>query len=62
MEYIKNDGHPEHITMLMKYLYEGQEVTVQTHYGETEWFKVNKGIRQGCILSPSCLTYMVNKL
>ena len=44
-------GISEHITILIKNLNEGQEVMVWTHYGETEWFKVNKGVRQGCILS-----------
>ena len=43
---------PEHITILIKSLYEGQEAKVRTHYGEPEWFKVNKGVRQGCTLSP----------
>ena len=45
-------GIPENITIRIKNLYEGQEAMVRTHYEETVWFKVNKGVRQGCILSP----------
>ena len=45
-------GIPEHITILKKNLYEGQEAMTRTQYGVTEWFKVNKGVRQRCILSP----------
>ena len=40
----------EHITILIKNLYEGQEARVRTHYWETEWFKVNKGVRTITIL------------
>ena len=43
---------PEHITVLIKNLHEGQEAVVRTQYGETEQFKANKGVRQECILSP----------
>jgi hypothetical protein len=39
-------GIPEYITFLIKNLYEGQEAMIRTHYGETECFKVNKGVRQ----------------
>ena len=45
---------PDHLTCLLINLYAGQEVTVQTGYGTTDWFQVEKGVRQGCILSP-CL-------
>ena len=40
-------GIPEHITILIMIIYKGHEATVHTHYGETEWFKVNKRVRQG---------------
>ena len=47
-------GVPDHLTCLMRNLYEGQEATVRTLYGTTDWFKIGKGIQQGCILS-ACL-------
>ena len=45
---------PDHLTCLLKNLYAGQEATVRTGHGTTDWFQIGKGIRQGCILSP-CL-------
>ena len=45
---------PDHLTCLLRNMYAGQEATVQTGYGTTDWFQVEKGVRQGCILSP-CL-------
>ena len=47
-------GIPDHLTCLLRNLYAGQEVTVRTGHGTTDWFQIGKGIRQGCILSP-CL-------
>ena len=47
-------GLPDHLTFLLRNLYAGQEATVRTGHGTTDWFKIGKGIRQGCILSP-CL-------
>ena len=47
-------GIPEHITCLLRNLYAGQESTVRTGHGTTDWFQIGKGVRQGCILSP-CL-------
>ena len=47
-------GIPEHLTCLLRNLYEGQEATVRTGHGTTDWFQIGKGVRQGCILSP-CL-------
>ena len=45
---------PDHLTCLMRNLYAGQEATVRTGHGTTDWFQIGKGVRQGCILSP-CL-------
>ena len=47
-------GIPDHLTSLLRNLYEGQEETVRTGHGTTDWFQRGKGVRQGCILSP-CL-------
>ena len=47
-------GIPDHLTCLLRKLYAGQETTVKTGHGTTDWFKIGKGVRRGCILSP-CL-------
>ena len=47
-------GIPDHLTCLLRNLYAGQEATVRTGHGTTDWFQIRKGARQGCILSP-CL-------
>ena len=47
-------GIPDHLTCLLRNLYAGQEATVRTGQGPTDWFQIGKGVRQGCILSP-CL-------
>ena len=47
-------GIPDHLTCLLRNLYAGQEVTIRTGYGTTDWFQIGKGVCQGCILSP-CL-------
>ena len=51
---LKEMGMPDHLTCLLRNLYASQEATVRTGHGTTDWFKIGKGIRQGCILSP-CL-------
>ena len=51
---LKEMGIPDHLTCLLRNLYAGQEATVRTGHGTTDWFKIGKGVRQGCILSP-CL-------
>ena len=51
---LKEMGILEHLTCLLRNLYAGQEATVRTGHGTTDWFQIGKGIRQGCILSP-CL-------
>ena len=45
-------GIPEHLTCLLRNLYAGQEATVRTGHGTTDWFQIGKGVRQGYILSP----------
>ena len=47
-------GIPDHLTCLLRNLYAGQEATVRTGHGTTDWFQIGTGVRQGCILSP-CL-------
>ena len=47
-------GTSDHLTSLLRNLYAGQEATVRTEHGTTDWFQIGKGVRQGCILSP-CL-------
>ena len=47
-------GIPDHLTCLLRNLYAGQEATVRTRHGTTDWFQIAKGVRQSCILSP-CL-------
>ena len=47
-------GIPDHLTCLLRNLYAGQEATVRTGHGTTDWFQIGKAVRQGCILS-SCL-------
>ena len=45
-------GIPDHLTCLLRNLYGGQEATVRTGHGTTDWFQIGKGVHQGCILSP----------
>ena len=47
-------GIPDHLTCLLRNLYAGQEATVRTGHGTTDWFQIGKGVCQGCIISP-CL-------
>ena len=51
---LKKMGLPDHLTCLLRKLYAGQEATVRTGHGTTDWFQIGKGVCQGCILSP-CL-------
>ena len=48
-------GIPDHLTCLLRNLYAGQEPTVRTGHGTTDWFKIGKGVCEGCILSPCLL-------
>ena len=50
----KEMGIPDHLTCLLRNLYAGQEATVRTRHGTTDWFQIGKEVHQGCILSP-CL-------
>ena len=51
---LKEMGIPDHLNCLLRNLFAGQEATVRTGYGTTDWFQIGKGVGQGCILSP-CL-------
>ena len=51
---LKETGIPDHLTCLLRKLCAGQEATVKTGHGTTDWFQIGKGVHQGCILSP-CL-------
>ena len=51
---LKEMGIPDHLNCLLRYLYAGQEASVRTGHGTTDWFQIGKGVLQGCILSP-CL-------
>ena len=48
---LKEMGIPDHLTCLLRNLYTGQEATVRTGHGTTDWFQIGKKVRQGCILS-----------
>ena len=54
LKILKQMGIPDHLTYLLRNLYAVQEATVRTGHGTTDWFKIGKGVHQGCILSP-CL-------
>ena len=49
---LKEMGIPDHLTCLLRNLYAGQEATVRTGHGTTDWFQIGKGVPQDCILSP----------
>ena len=51
-EILKEMGIPDHLICLLRNLYSGQEATVRTGHGTTDWFQIRKGVCQGCILSP----------
>ena len=53
---LKEMGLPDHLTCLLRNLYAGQEATVRTGHGTTDWFQIGKGVLQGCMLSPAYLT------
>ena len=49
---LREMGIPDHLTCLLRNLYAGQEATVRTGHGTTDWFQIGKGVHQGCVLSP----------
>ena len=57
---LKEMGIPDHLTSLLRNLYAGQEATVRTGHGTTDWFQIGKGVRQGLYFHPAYLTYMQN--
>ena len=54
LKILKEMGIPDHLTYLLRKLHAGQEATVRTGHGTTDWFQIGKGVHQGCIL-PLCL-------
>ena len=54
---LKQMGIPDHITCLLRNLYAGQEATVITRHGTTDWFKIGKGVHQSCVLSPGLFNW-----
>ena len=57
-EILKEMGIPDHMTCLLRNLYAGQEATVRTGHGTTDWFQVGKGVFQAVYCQPAYLTYM----
>ena len=57
-EILKEMGIPDHLTYLLRNLYAGQEATVRTGHGTTDWFQIGEGAHQGSILSPCLLNCM----
>ena len=55
---LKETGITDHLTCLLKNLYAGQEATLRTGHGTTDWFQIGKGVHQGCICHPAYLTSM----
>ena len=59
MEILREMGIPNHLTCLLRNLYAGQEATVGTGHGITDWFQIGKGVHQGFILSPCLFKYIM---
>ena len=57
---LKETGIPDHLTCLLRNLYAGQEATVRTGHGTTDWFQIGKGVCQAAYCHPAYLTYMQN--
>ena len=58
---LKEMGIPDHLTCLLRNLYAGQEAAVITGHGTTDWFQIEKGVYQGCILSPCLFNFYAEK-
>ena len=56
-EILKRTGIPKHLTCLLRNLYAGEEAIVRTRYRMRDWFKIGKGVHQGCLLSLFCLNF-----
>ena len=54
---LKEMGIPDHLTCLLRNLYADQEATVRTGHETTDWFQIEKGVSQGCILSPCLFSF-----
>ena len=59
---LREVGISNHLTCLLRSLYVGQEATVRTLYGTTDWFKIEKAVRQGCLLSPCLLNLYAEQI
>ena len=59
---LKEMGIPDHLTCLLRNLYAGQEATVRTGYGTTDWSQIGKGVHQGCILSPCFFNFYAESI
>ena len=57
---LKEIGIPDRLICLLRNQYEGQEATVRTLYGTTDWFRIEKGVQQGCLLSPHKIHQKIN--
>ena len=55
-------GIPDHLICPLRNLYAGQEATVRTGHGTTDWFQIGKGVRQGCILSPCLFNFYAESI
>ena len=55
-------GIPDHLTCLLRNLYAGQEATVRTGHGTTDWFQIGKRVHQGCILSPCLFNFYAENI
>ena len=59
---LKKRGIPDHLTCLLRNLCAGQDPTVRALYGTTDWFKIEKGVPQGCLLSPCLFNLYAEKI
>ena len=60
MENSERDGNTRAPDLLLRNLSAGQEATVRTGHGTTDWFQIGKGVRQGCILLPCLFNFLLN--